>query len=210
MLPRFFLLLILNCPLWVVAAPTILVYGDSLSAAYGIPRDQGWVDLLQQRLVEKGYSHRVTNASVSGETTSGGLTRFDDTLQKARPSLVIIELGANDGLRGLPVPDMKRNLATMIEAARKQDAKVMLLGMRIPPNYGPAYTREFANTYQLLAKQYKLPLLEFFLDGVAGKRQMVQEDGLHPTAEAQQHLLDNVWEVLHPMLGKPVSRASSR
>ena len=210
MLPRFFLLLILNFPLWAFAAPTILVYGDSLSAAYGIPRDQGWVELLQQRLVEKGYSHRIANASVSGETTSGGLSRFNDTLQKTQPSLVIIELGANDGLRGLPVPDMKRNLATMIEAARKQDAKVMLLGMRIPPNYGPGYTREFANTYQQLAQQYKLPLLEFFLDGVAGKRQMVQDDGLHPTAEAQQHLLDNVWAVLHPMLGKPVSRASSR
>lgn len=209
-MPRFFLLLILSFPLWAFAAPTILVYGDSLSAAYGIPRDQGWVELLQRRLNEKGYSHRVANASVSGETTSGGLSRFDATLQETRPDLVILELGANDGLRGLPVPDMKRNLAAMIQTAKKQQAKVMLLGMRIPPNYGPAYTRQFANTYEQLAEEHDLPLVEFFLDGIAGKRRMVQEDGLHPTAEAQITLLENVWGELKPLLGKPVKRASSR
>lgn len=193
-----------------MAAPTILVYGDSLSAAYGIPRDQGWVELLQRRLNEKGYSHRVANASVSGETTSGGLSRFDATLAEARPNLVIIELGANDGLRGLPLPDMKRNLNAMISAAQKKQARVMLLGMRIPPNYGQAYTRDFSNTFHQLAKDHQLPLVEFFLDGVAGKRDMVLEDGLHPTAAAQERILDNVWEVLQPMLGKPVNRASSR
>ena len=210
MLPRFFLLLILNLPLWAMAAPTILVYGDSLSAAYGIPRDQGWVELLQRRLNEKGYSHRVANASVSGETTSGGLSRFDTTLAEARPDLVIIELGANDGLRGLPLPDMKRNLNAMITAAQKKQAKVMLLGMRIPPNYGQAYTRDFANTFHQLAKDHQLPLVDFFLNGVAGKRDMVLDDGLHPTAAAQERMLDNVWVVLQPMLGKPVNRASSR
>jgi acyl-CoA thioesterase-1 len=210
MLPRFFLLLILSLPLWAVAAPTILVYGDSLSAAYGIPRDQGWVELLQRRLNEEGYSHRVANASVSGETTSGGLSRFDATLQKTRPDLVIIELGANDGLRGLPVADMKRNLVSMIKAARQQQIKVMLLGMRIPPNYGPVYTREFSDTFQQLAKEYKLPLVPFFLNGVAGQRDLVLDDGLHPSAAAQGKLLDNVWEELEPILGKPVSRASSR
>jgi acyl-CoA thioesterase-1 len=210
MLPRFFLLLILSLPLGAVAAPTILVYGDSLSAAYGIPRDQGWVELLQRRLSEEGYSHRVANASVSGETTSGGLSRFDATLDETRPSLVILELGANDGLRGLPVPDMKRNLTSMIEAARKQKAKVMLLGMRIPPNYGPVYTREFADAFHQLAREHKLPLVPFFLDGVAGNRQLVLDDGLHPAASAQEKLLDNVWEKLEPMLGKPVSRASTR
>ena len=210
MLPRLFLLLILNLPLWAMATPTILVYGDSLSAAYGIPRDQGWVELLQRRLNEKGYSHRVANASVSGETTSGGLSRFDTTLAEARPDLVIIELGANDGLRGLPLPDMKRNLNAMITAAQKKQARVMLLGMRIPPNYGQAYTRDFSNTFHQLAKDHQLPLVEFFLDGVAGKRDMVLEDGLHPTAAAQERILDNVWEVLQPMLGKPVNRASSR
>lgn len=210
MLPRLFLLLILNLPLWAMAAPTILVYGDSLSAAYGIPRDQGWVELLQRRLNEKGYSHRVANASVSGETTSGGLSRFDATLAEARPNLVIIELGANDGLRGLPLPDMKRNLNAMITAAQKKQARVMLLGMRIPPNYGQTYTRDFANTFHQLAKDHQLPLVEFFLNGVAGKRDMVLDDGLHPTAAAQERILDNVWEVLQPMLGKPVNRASSR
>ena len=209
-MPRFFLLLILSLPLWAVAAPTILVYGDSLSAAYGIPRDQGWVELLQRRLNEEGYSHRVANASVSGETTSGGLSRFDATLQKTRPDLVIIELGANDGLRGLPVADMKRNLVSMIKAARQQQIKVMLLGMRIPPNYGPVYTREFSDTFQQLAKEYKLPLVPFFLNGVAGQRDLVLDDGLHPSAAAQGKLLDNVWEELEPILGKPVSRASSR
>jgi len=193
-----------------MAAPTILVYGDSLSAAYGIPRDQGWVELLQRRLNEKGYSHRVANASVSGETTSGGLSRFDATLAAARPNLVILELGANDGLRGLPLPDMKRNLNAMITAAQKKQARVMLLGMRIPPNYGQAYTRDFSNTFHQLAKDHQLPLVEFFLDGVAGKRDMVLEDGVHPTAAAQERILDNVWEVLQPMLGKPVNRASSR
>lgn len=209
-MPRFFLLLILNMPLWALAAPTILVYGDSLSAAYGIPKDQGWVELLQRKLNEEGYSHRVANASVSGETTSGGLTRFDATLRETRPNLVILELGANDGLRGLPVPDMKRNLGRMIETAKKQQAKVMLLGMRIPPNYGPAYTRQFADAFQQLSREHDLPLVAFFLNGVAGKRRLVQDDGLHPTAEAQEKLLENVWEELEPMLGKPLSRASSR
>lgn len=193
-----------------MAAPTILVYGDSLSAAYGIPRDQGWVELLQRRLNEKGYSHRVANASVSGETTSGGLSRFDATLAEARPNLVILELGANDGLRGLPLPDMKRNLNAMITTAQKKQARVMLLGMRIPPNYGQTYTRDFANTFHQLAKDHQLPLVEFFLNGVAGKRDMVLDDGLHPTAAAQERILDNVWVVLQPMLGKPVNRASSR
>jgi acyl-CoA thioesterase-1 len=210
MLPRFFLLLILSLPVWALAAPIILVYGDSLSAAYGIPRDQGWVELLQRRLNEQGYSHRVANASVSGETTSGGLSRLDATLQETRPDLVIIELGANDGLRGLPVADMKRNLVSMIKAAHRQQAEVMLLGMRIPPNYGPVYTREFTNTFQQVASEYKLPLVPFFLDGVAGQRDLILDDGLHPSAAAQGKLLDNVWEELEPLLGKPVSRASSR
>jgi acyl-CoA thioesterase-1 len=211
MLARLFLLLVLSLPAWAAnAAPTILVYGDSLSAAYGIPRDQGWVELLQRRLSEQGYSHRVTNASVSGETTSGGLSRIDATLQETRPDLVIIELGANDGLRGLPVVEMKRNLASMIQAAQQQRAKVVLLGMRIPPNYGPAYTKEFFEAYQQLAKDYKLPLVPFFLDGVAGNRSLVLDDNLHPSAAAQEKLLDNVWPELQPLLGKPVSRASSR
>lgn len=197
-------------PLWVLAAPTILIYGDSLSAAYGIPRDKGWTELLQLRLAEKGYSHRVANASISGETTSGGLSRIDDTLKQTRPEVVILELGANDGLRGLPVDEMQRNLAAMIEACQRHDAKVLLLGMRIPPNYGPRYTREFAASYKSLAKQYQVPILEFFLDGVAGKRLLTQEDGLHPTEAAQKRLLENVWSVLPKVLGKPVKTVPKR
>lgn len=210
MLIRVVLLLMLSLPSWAIAAPTILVYGDSLSAGYGIPRDQGWAELLQRRLAEQGYPHQVANASVSGETTGGGLARFNKTLQQTQPTLVILELGANDGLRGLPVADMQRNLSAMIETARKQDAKVLLLGMRIPPNYGPQYTRAFFDSFHTVADRYKLPLVEFFLDGVAGQRQLIQDDGLHPNVEGQPRLLDNVWPELQPMLGKPLKNASSR
>lgn len=197
-------------PLGSFAAPTILVYGDSLSAAYGIPRDQGWVDLLQRRLAEEGYRHQVANASISGETTSGGLSRIENTLRQTRPTLVILELGANDGLRGLPVAEMQRNLAAIVEACRGHRAQVLLLGMRLPPNYGPRYTRDFAESYKLLAQQYQLPLLDFFLDGVAGRRRLTLGDGLHPSAEAQARLLENVWEVLSPMLEKSLSREPTR
>lgn len=182
--------------------PTILVYGDSLSAAYGIEREQGWVSLLQQRLQSRGYPYQVVNASVSGETTLGGLTRMPATLRQQQPVIVLIELGANDGLRGLPVAEMQRNLSAMIEASQKIKAKVMLIGVEIPPNYGPRYTREFTETYPSLAKRYTLPLLPFLLDGVAGKPELTQDDGLHPVAAAQRRLLDNVWNVLEPMLGK--------
>lgn len=189
-------------PLQVLAAPTILVYGDSLSAAYGIATDQGWVNLLQQRLIAQGYRHQVANASISGETSSGGLSRIEASLRQHRPALVIVELGANDGLRGLPVAELRRNLAAIIEQCRRQGARVLLVGMRIPPNYGPRYTRDFADSYPQLAKQYRLPLVKFLLDGVAGRRELVQEDGLHPLAVAQPRLLDNVWKKLQPILGK--------
>jgi acyl-CoA thioesterase-1 len=182
--------------------PTILVYGDSLSAAYGITREQGWVSLLQQRLQSQGYPYQVVNASVSGETTLGGLTRMPATLRQQQPAIVLIELGANDGLRGLPVAEMQRNLSAMIEASQKIKAKVMLIGVEIPPNYGSRYTREFTETYPSLAKRYTLPLLPFLLNGVAGKPELTQDDGLHPVAAAQERLLDNVWNVLEPMLRK--------
>ena len=183
--------------------PAILVYGDSLSAAYGIAREQGWVSLLQQRLQGQGYPYQVVNASVSGETTQGGLTRMPATLRQQQPAIVLIELGANDGLRGLPVAEMQRNLSAMIEASQKIKAKVMLIGIQIPLNYGPRYTREFSETFPLLAKRYRLPLLPFLLDGVAGKPELTQDDGLHPTAAAQRRLLDNVWNVLEPLLENP-------
>ena len=180
--------------------PTILVYGDSLSAAYRIPREQGWVSLLQQRLQQQGLPHHVVNASVSGETTSGGVSRLPAALKQHQPDIVVLELGANDGLRGLPITDMQRNLRTMIEASQATHARVLLVGMLIPPNYGPRYTREFAASYGELAKRYDLPLLPFLLDGVAGKQELTQDDGLHPTAAAQEKILDNVWDTLQPML----------
>lgn len=191
-------------------SPTILVYGDSLSAAYGIPREQGWVTLLQQRLESQGLPYRVANASISGETTSGGLSRMGAALKQYQPDIVLIELGANDGLRGLPLADMQRNLAAMIEAGQTAKARVVLLGMRIPPNYGPRYTQEFAESYPMLAQRYHLPLVTFFLGGVAGKPELVLDDGLHPTAAAQPLLLDNVWKVLQPELARKPVKSSTR
>lgn len=182
--------------------PTILVFGDSLSAAYRIPRDRGWVALLQQRLHQQALPQQVVNASVSGETTSGGWSRLPAALKQHRPDIVVLELGANDGLRGLPVADMQRNLEAMIKASQDAGARVLLVGMLIPPNYGPRYTHAFAASFKELAERYDLPLLPFLLEGVAGKRALTQDDGLHPTASAQEKILDNVWEVLQPMLKK--------
>lgn len=190
--------------------PTILVYGDSLSAAYGIPREQGWVALLQQRLESQGLPYRVANASISGETTSGGLSRMATTLKQYRPDIVLIELGANDGLRGLPLADMQRNLAAMIEAGQTAKARVVLLGMKIPPNYGPRYTQGFSESYPMLAQLYHLPLVTFFLEGVAGKPELVLDDGLHPTAAAQPMILDTIWEVLQPELARKPVKSSKR
>ncbi len=191
-------------------APTILVYGDSLSAAYGIPREQGWVALLQQRLESQGLPHRVANASISGETTSGGLSRMKSVLEQYQPDIVLLELGANDGLRGLPLADMQHNLVAMIEASQAAKARVMLLGMKIPPNYGPRYTREFAEGYAMLAQRYHLPLVTFFLTGIAGKPELVLDDGLHPNATAQPMILDTVWKVLQPELARKPVKASKR
>ena len=205
MLFRFLLIFVLNsyCHVAFAATPTILVYGDSLSAAYGIPRDQGWVNLLQQRLQKQGLPYQVVNASISGETTSGGLSRIAQTLRQYKPDFVLLELGANDGLRGLPVTEMQHNLSAMIETSQKAKARVLLIGIMIPPNYGPRYTHEFTDSYPTLAQRYKLPLLPFLLDGVAGKPELTQDDGLHPTAAAQLQVLDNVWKVLEPALEKP-------
>lgn len=200
---RFVLLLCLWMPLYAAAAPTILVYGDSLSAAYGIAKDQGWAVLLQKKLAANGFPHRVANASISGETTSGGRSRIDAALAQHKPAIVILALGANDGLRGLPVKDMEKNLAAIIETCRARRANVLLAGMRIPPNYGPGYTRQFTAAYPALARRFRLALVPFFLDGVGGNRDLTQDDGLHPTAAAQPRLLDNVWPHLKPMLGKP-------
>jgi acyl-CoA thioesterase-1 len=180
--------------------PTILVLGDSLSAAYGIPAEQGWVDLLQRRLVENGLPHRVVNASISGDTTSGGLSRLPAALERERPALVVLELGANDGLRGQSLDAMAGNLARMIELSQQAGARVALAEMRIPPNYGPAYTQKFQAIFGELAARYDIALIPFLLDGVAGNRTLILDDGLHPSAEAQPLMLDNVWPVLESLL----------
>lgn len=182
-------------------SPVILVFGDSLSAAHGIDQNDGWVSLLQQRLRQQGYPYRVVNASISGDTTAGGLARLPAALRQNRPDIMILELGANDGLRGLSLSRAHGNLALMIDLARQVGARVLLLGMLIPPNLGPAYTEKFQAMYQQLAKQKQLSLVPFFLDRVAGDRTLMQEDGLHPNGSAQQQLLDNVWPALQPLLG---------
>jgi len=185
------------------AAPgTILVLGDSLSAGYGIRVEQGWVTLLQGRLKQEGYEYRVVNASVSGETTGGALARLPRALEIQKPSVVIVELGANDGLRGLPIADVRRNFASILSLSQRAGARILLIGMRIPPNYGPAYTEAFHDLYGELAKGYHLPLVPFFLDGVALDDSLMQEDGLHPNALGQPRLLDQVWPMLKPLLKK--------
>ena len=174
--------------------------GDSLSAAYGIETEQGWVALLGQRLESKGYDWRVVNASVSGDTTAQGLTRLPLELQRHHPAIVILELGANDGLRGLSVTAMQQNLAHMIVLAQKAGAQVLLVGIYLPPNYGPEYTRKFAAVYPRLARKYRLPLVPFLLAGVAEHRDWMQADGLHPLAAAEPRVLANVWLKLEPLL----------
>lgn len=182
---------------------TILVFGDSLSAAYGIDQQLGWTALLTQKLNGFSQTHtfNVVNASVSGETTSGGLSRFQQAILRAKPSIVILELGANDGLRGLPVDLMTENLANMIQISQKNNAKVLLLGMKIPPNYGAKYAAAFEKMYINLSEHYKTALVPFMLENVAGKPELIQPDGLHPTATAQVQLLDNIWPKLSPLLG---------
>jgi acyl-CoA thioesterase-1 len=183
-----------------LADRTLLVFGDSLSAAYGIQRDAGWVSLLEKKLAQEKPGYRVVNASVSGETTSGGLRRIGAALDQHAPALVIVELGANDGLRGLSINEMQQNLAEIIRQCRKAKSRVLLVGMKIPPNYGIAYARNFGATYGMLAKTLKVPLVPFLLDQVAGNAALTQSDGLHPTATAQQRILDNVWPMLKPLL----------
>lgn len=179
---------------------TLLVFGDSLSAAYGLQAEQGWVAQLQRRLQSQGYGYRVVNASVSGETTSGGRNRIERALSAHKPRLVLLELGANDGLRGLPVKEARDNLTFMIDAIRKAGSRVLLLGIRIPPNYGPQYTQAFSDMYAALSREKKIPLLPFLLEGVALDERFMQPDGLHPNAQGQPLVLANVWPVLKPLL----------
>lgn len=184
------------------AASTILVYGDSLSAAYGLSTQQGWVSLMGERLKNERLPYQVVNASISGETTAGGLSRFKQTIATQKPQVLILALGANDGLRGLPIETMQQNLTNMLELAKQNKIKVLLVGMRIPPNYGPQYTQAFHQTFIDLAQQFKIKLVPFLLENVAGKPALNQDDGIHPTAEAQPIILDTVWQTLKSMLTK--------
>ncbi|MFW6710978.1 arylesterase [Acinetobacter pittii] len=174
-----------------VSAKTILILGDSISAGYGIDPKQGWVQLLQKRL-DKQYpkQHKVVNASVSGETTSGALARLPKLLQTYKPNVVVIELGGNDGLRGQPPQMIQKNLDQLIQLSQKQKAKVILFGMKIPPNYGAGYSKAFENNYKVVSQKYQVKLLPFFLDGVAGQKQLMQNDLIHPNTQAQSKLLN--------------------
>lgn len=184
------------------ASKTILVLGDSLSAEYGIARGAGWVSLLEKRLQEERIDARVVNASISGETTSGGRARLPALLKQHQPDVVVIELGGNDGLRGLPVNAAQTNLREMIRASQQAKARVLLVGMRIPPNYGREYTERFFAMYASLAREHKTALVPFFLDGVAEKPELFQSDRIHPTAAAQPVMLDNIWPKLQPLLAR--------
>lgn len=181
-------------------AGTLLVVGDSISAAFGLDSRQGWVALLEKRLEQEGFEHSVVNASISGDTSAGGAARLSALLAEHQPALVIIELGGNDGLRGQPPAQLQQNLASMVEKSRQAGAKVLLLGMRLPPNYGVRYTTAFAQVYADVAAQEQIDLVPFFLEGVGGVPGMMQADGIHPGEPAQALLLDNVWPSLEPLL----------
>ena len=180
--------------------PVVMVLGDSLSAGYGMDTDQSWTALLQQRLSEQGYEYRVVNASISGETSEGGRTRIDELVERLAPRLVIVELGGNDGLRGLPPDRTRGNLTAIVETAQAAGAAVALLGMRIPPNYGRRYTRAFAGTFKDVAAATGVPWVEFFMDGVALDAGLMQDDGIHPNVQAQPVLLDNAWPAIRQAL----------
>ncbi len=183
-----------------VLAGTLLVVGDSISAGLGLEPGQGWVDLLERRLAERGLKYHVVNASISGDTSAGGLARLPALLAGSAPELVIIELGGNDGLRGQSLQQLQKNLAAMIDRVSSGGAQVVLLGMRLPPNYGARYALAFSQVYTALAEEKQVSLVPFFLDGVGGVPGMMQADGIHPTAEAQPKMLDNLWPALEPLL----------
>ncbi|WP_339512193.1 arylesterase [Pseudomonas sp. RL_15y_Pfl2_60] len=200
-----FIGVVLILTMWIssASAGTILVVGDSISAAFGLDTRQGWVNLLQKRIAEQGYDTEVINASISGDTSAGGAARLPALLKEHQPQWVILELGGNDGLRGQAPSQLQQNLAGMIDQSREQGAKVLLLGMRLPPNYGQRYTNAFAQVFSDLAEQKQVPFVPFFLEGVGGVPEMMQADGLHPALAAQPILLENVWPELQPLLNEP-------
>ena len=189
------------CALAYPGAPVLLVVGDSISAAYGLPPGAGWVDLLAARLAAQRYPHRVVNASISGDTTAGGRARLPALLASHKPAIVVLELGGNDGLRGGNLGSTRENLATMVATIQGGGAKALIVGMRLPPNYGAAYVREFDALFAGVATARKAPLVPFFFEGFGERNDMFQPDRIHPTATAQPLLLDNVWPALLPLLG---------
>jgi acyl-CoA thioesterase-1 len=183
-----------------IAAGVVLVFGDSISAGYGLPREAAWVSLLERRLLQAAPGYKVVNASISGETTLGGRNRIEAALKTHRPAVVIVELGGNDGLRGAPIAAITENLEHIIEASQRSGARVVLVGMRLPPNYGTAYTEKFQQAYQTLAARHRTALVPFIFDGFADRREYFQPDGIHPTAGAQAFMLENVWNALAPLV----------
>jgi acyl-CoA thioesterase-1 len=200
MLSRLFLVFMLALLPAAASARTILVFGDSLSAGYGLPQDQGWVRLLEKRLQNEKGAYSVANASLSGETTSGGASRIAGALKAHRPDIVIVELGANDGLRGQSLDVMRKNLETIVDASRRANAEVVLVGMRLPPNYGPAYTEKFQRTFADIARAKKLTYVPFLLEGFAEDAAFFQPDRVHPTVRAQSLIVETVWKELKPLL----------
>ncbi len=191
---KYYMVATLSLIPFAVEAKTILIVGDSISAGYGINPEQGWVQLLQKRLDQQyPKQHKVVNASVSGETTSGALARMPKLLQNYKPDVVVIELGGNDALRGQPPQMIQKNLGQLVQQSQQAKAKVLLFGMKIPPNYGTAYSQAFENNYKVISQQYKIKLLPFFMQGIAGHKDLMQNDQIHPNAKAQSILLNNVY-----------------
>lgn len=199
---RSLVLILLLWPLSALAAPTVLVLGDSLSAAYGFASDRGWVQLLQDELERQGYPHEVVNASISGETTSGAASRLPQLLERHEPEVVVIGLGGNDGLRGVAPATTEATLSGLIGESRSAGAEVLLLGIQLPPNYGPTFTERFAAIFTRLSEQEEVPLVPFLLEGIATDPQLMQADGIHPTAAAQPLMLELVWPELEPLLAE--------
>jgi len=197
-----FAVIVLLMPISAIAKPIIVVLGDSISAGYGIEVEEGWVALLQKKLIETKNNYGIINASISGDTTAGGLARVDQILTEQKPSIVLLQLGANDGLRGLSPVQMKSNLAEIVHRAQKAGAKVILLGMKIPPNYGKRYVDMFYNVYPQLAKELDIPMIPFLLEDVALDKNLMQTDGLHPNAKAQPILAEKIVPYLFPLLEK--------
>jgi acyl-CoA thioesterase-1 len=192
--------MVFSQPTWAAQPSTLMVFGDSLSAAYGMNETQGWVRLLEAQINQRGLNFIVVNGSVSGETSTGGLARLPAMLENYRPDIVILELGGNDGLRGLPLAALEKNMRTMVDLIGQSGAEILLTGIQIPPNYGPRYTKPFFEIYENIAKSQDLPLVPFLIDGIPQQPDLMQTDGIHPKAEAQHLILENVWPYLEPLL----------